>query len=219
MPPKLPTHPRSWGDTSPLLSPVQSLHHIHNPTDTTFLIKHREEKLPHDASVFVGSLPTNVDQMDLTRMLMDHLSEHMQIKNVKVVRDSKGGVCAFVQCENAASAAALIQTLHSSVPKPFLGRNLRYEPARAFRTLLVSYRTPTQIARYGNIGDSGDNSNAEIELELPDAMRIWKQRHSRFHSILYNSEAIEAHENVGVDNSSNVIFLRPLVFDAEVSIY
>ena len=37
--------------------------------------------------------------MDLTRMLMEHLSEHTQIKNIKVVRDSKGGVCAFVQCE------------------------------------------------------------------------------------------------------------------------
>ena len=106
----------------------------------------------------VLSLPSNIEQMDLTRMLMEHLSEHMQIKNVKVVRDSKGGVCAFVQCEvgetfifpstktymyalqNAAAATALIQTLHSSAPKPFLGRNLRYEPARAFRTLLVSYR-------------------------------------------------------------------------------
>jgi len=46
----------------------------------------------------LGSLPSNVDQGDLSRMLMDHLSEHTQIKNVKVVRDSKGGVCAFVQC-------------------------------------------------------------------------------------------------------------------------
>lgn len=32
-------------------------------------------------------------------MLMEHLSEHTQIKNIKVVRDNKGGVCAFVQCE------------------------------------------------------------------------------------------------------------------------
>ena len=106
----------------------------------------------------VFSLPSNIEQMDLTRMLMEHLSEHTQIKNIKVVRDSKGGVCAFVQCEvrekvfivriktyiyalqNATSATILIQTLHSSAPKPFLGRILRYEPARAFRTLLVSYR-------------------------------------------------------------------------------
>jgi hypothetical protein len=45
------------------------------------------------------SLPSNIEHMDLTRMLMEHLSEHTQIKNIKVVRDSKGGVCAFVQCE------------------------------------------------------------------------------------------------------------------------
>jgi hypothetical protein len=45
------------------------------------------------------SLPSNIEHMDLTRMLMEHLSDHTQIKNIKVVRDSKGGVCAFVQCE------------------------------------------------------------------------------------------------------------------------
>ncbi|KAF8807798.1 hypothetical protein BYT27DRAFT_7189890 [Phlegmacium glaucopus] len=201
----LPAHPRSWGPRC-------------ETTDTTSLIKQRGDKLPHDASVFVGSLPSNIEQMDLTRMLMEHLSEHTQIKNIKVVRDSKGGVCAFVQCENATSATALIQTLHSSAPKPFLGRILRYEPARAFRTLLVSYRTPTQMARHGNISDSSDKPiiNAEI-LELPNAMRIWKQRHSRFHSILYNSEAIEVQENGDVDDSlvaDNVVFLHPLAFDA-----
>lgn len=54
MPPMLPTHSRSWGDTSPLLFPVQSLHNMHNTTDTTFLVKQKEDKLPHDASVFVG---------------------------------------------------------------------------------------------------------------------------------------------------------------------
>ncbi len=83
-------------------------------TETTSTIKNHEDKPPHDASIFVGryvddvlcsacscildSLPSNIDQGDLTRMLMEHLSEHTQIKNVKVVRDSKGGVCAFVQC-------------------------------------------------------------------------------------------------------------------------
>lgn len=97
------------------------------------------------------------------------------------------------------------------------------------------------MARHGNISDSSDKSvlNAEIELELPGAMRIWKQRHSRsyrnlqtvgkltsltfrFHSILYNSEAIEAQENGDLDDSfvaDNAIFLRPLAFNAEVSIY
>lgn len=67
-------------------------------------------------------------------------------------------------------------------------------------------------------------------------MRIWKQRHSRsyrnlhtvieltslisrFHSVLYNSEAIEVQENADLDDSSNAVFLRPLAFDADVSIY
>ena len=53
----------------------------------------------HSRANQVLSLPSNIEQMDLTRMLMEHLSEHTQIKNIKVVRDSKGGVCAFVQCE------------------------------------------------------------------------------------------------------------------------
>ncbi|KAF7339286.1 RNA binding protein [Mycena sanguinolenta] len=87
------------------------------------------DKMPHDASVFVGSLPTNIEQSELTRLLSEHLSEHAEVKSIKLVKDSKGGVCAFVQCENAAAAASLIHTLHSNAPKHFLGRVLRYEPA------------------------------------------------------------------------------------------
>jgi hypothetical protein len=45
------------------------------------------------------SLPSNIEQPELARLLSEHLSEHAEVKNVKVVRDSKGGVCAFVQCE------------------------------------------------------------------------------------------------------------------------
>lgn len=33
-----------------------------------------------------------------------------------------------------------MNNLHVAAPQPFLGRYLRYEPARAFRTLLISYR-------------------------------------------------------------------------------
>jgi sulfopyruvate decarboxylase TPP-binding subunit len=89
---------------------------LNDPSDTSLSMKPHDDKLPHDASVFVGrsaatlalrhpgtdrlsSLPSNIDQGELTRLLLDHLSEHTQIKNIKVVRDSKGGVCAFVQCE------------------------------------------------------------------------------------------------------------------------
>lgn len=183
MPPDVRLSP-PWAASSsaPLLTPVDNIHtmQLTDSLDTSSTnSKQKEDKLPHDASVFVGrlvssshslviddvivvsfciSLPSNMDQGDLTRLLMEHLSEHAQVKNIKVVRDSKGGVCAFVQCEvwpflliffqisnvyalqNAQSATSLIQTLQSSVPKPFLGRILRYEPARAFRSLLVSYR-------------------------------------------------------------------------------
>ncbi|KAF9566097.1 hypothetical protein CPC08DRAFT_814999 [Agrocybe pediades] len=184
-------------------------------------IKDNQDKLPHDASVFVGSLPSNIDQGDLTRMLIEHLSEHTQIKNIKVVRDSKGGVCAFVQCEDADSASILIQTLQSSTPKPFLGRILRYEPARAFRSLLISYRKPTQFNRPPGINImnnvSSKSLNFESELDLPDTMRIWKHRNS---SILYNLEAVRAtenHEHGTTDQSvvENALFLHPLKFDEE----
>jgi hypothetical protein len=50
-----------------------------------------------------SSLPTNMDQAELSRLLSDHLREHTEVKYVKVIRDSKGGVCAFVQCEVAFS--------------------------------------------------------------------------------------------------------------------
>ncbi|KAG5654699.1 hypothetical protein H0H81_007455 [Sphagnurus paluster] len=154
MPPKPSLRMRTWGtrfDTLPTSPPVSppaaeaAIDELGDPdasemTSTTEPLKRKEEKMPHDASVFVGSLPANIDQQDLTRMLSEHLSEHTEVKNIKVVRDSKGGVCAFVQCEDAASAATLIHTLHSNPPKQFLGRTLRYEPARAFRTLLISYR-------------------------------------------------------------------------------
>ena len=85
-------------------------------SDLEIAYKRRENKTPHDASIFVGrystthfdeslnakttpSLPTNIDQTELARLLSEHLSEHTEVKNIKVVRDSKGGVCAFVQCE------------------------------------------------------------------------------------------------------------------------
>lgn len=102
------------------------------------------------------SLPSNVDHVEMMTMLSEHLSEHSEIQSIKVVRDSKGGACAFIQCqvrcslkswftdlllsEDTDSAAKLLDILRSSPPRHFMGRYLRYEPARAFRTLLISYR-------------------------------------------------------------------------------
>lgn len=87
----------------------------------------KQNRLPQDASVFVGrcvssfnpstrciispvsSLPGHVDQSSLARLLSEHLSSHTQVQNVKVVRDGKGGICAFIQCEvSMASTSQLI---------------------------------------------------------------------------------------------------------------
>lgn len=47
---------------------------------------------------YFNSLPPNLEQPELTRLLSDHLAEHKEITYIKLIRDSKGGVCAFIQC-------------------------------------------------------------------------------------------------------------------------
>ncbi|KAJ7103313.1 hypothetical protein B0H15DRAFT_206570 [Mycena belliarum] len=171
------------------------------------------DKMPHDASVFVGSLPTNIEQSELSRLLSEHLSEHAEVRSIKLVKDSKGGVCAFVQCEDAVAASSLIHTLHSNAPKHFLGRVLRYEPARAFRTLLISYRTPMQFIS----SDRGKGGGENVQLDPPLAMRLWRPRNSKYLSLLYNTEAVDAEnhantvrEGLGSDPG---LFLQPVNFD------
>ncbi|KAF8221675.1 hypothetical protein L208DRAFT_659669 [Tricholoma matsutake] len=226
---------RSWGtrfDTLPTSPPVSpplcdpavgpQSSALDDPSDPK-LTEKKEDKMPHDASVFVGSLPSAIDQQELSRLLSEHLSEHTEVKNIKVVRDSKGGVCAFVQCEHAASAAKLIHTLHSNPPKPFLGRTLRYEPARAFRTLLISYRTPVQYIPFNretrSTGNDLPKAGQTVELDLPNAMRVWKPRNSKFVSLLYNAEAVDAENhsrtNQALASENASLFLQPVTYDAE----
>lgn len=233
MPPKQPNQTRAWGtryDTLPMSPPVspetqkaknrmvaQDDDCEPSPDGRS---KRKDDRLPHDASIFVGSLPSNVDQAELTRLLTGHLSEHAEIRSIKVIRDSKGGVCAFVQCEDSTSASAFLQSLQSSPPKPFLGRYLRYEPARAFRTLLISYRTPSQAAASNEV--TGLPSGEIVKLELPQAIRMWKPKNSKYHRIVYNAEAIEAERYArSLDKTSAVyeeglaLYFNPLNFDEE----
>ncbi|KAI0936866.1 hypothetical protein AcV5_004897 [Taiwanofungus camphoratus] len=254
MPPKYASKERSWGtrydslDSSPpssppLQYPPTSTSIPHSPvtsvvmssdekdkTDEGKTLTHtnavvKSEKMPHDASVFVGSLPTNVDHAELTYLLHEHLSEHAEVKNVKVVRDSRGGICAFVQCEDAAAAARLIRTLQSLPPRPFLGRVLRYEPARAFRTLLISYRLPGRILPSTGSNEYLDiNQNQNIDSEPPNAMRIYRPQNAKYPTILYNSEARDFDiTSVRLDDESDSqdafsgagLLFHPLKFDAE----
>ncbi|KAF7311102.1 RNA binding protein [Mycena chlorophos] len=217
MPPK--TNARAWGtrfDTlpsSPPPTPPPAVKPIAvAATDDAPAFKKVDKAVtPHDASVFVGSLPGNIEQGELTRLLGDHLSAHNTIvKSIKIVRDSKGGVCAFVQCESAAAASALISSLHSAAPKPFFGRILRFERARAFRTLLISYRPPVQTIPSPN----GKGPGETIELDLPHAMRMWRPRNSKYLSILYNNEAIEAEKSASREHGCDpVLFMQPVVMD------
>ncbi|KAK2461581.1 hypothetical protein APHAL10511_006044 [Amanita phalloides] len=179
-------------------------------------VSSNEEKTPHDASIFVGSLPCNIDQADLGRLLSDHLAEHQEFRSIKVVRDSKGGICAFIQCEDASSASSLICTLRSAPPRPFMGRILRYEPARAFRTLLISYRTPVQTLD----SDGTGVRKQTVMLDLPYAMRLWKAKDSKYVNIVYNAEAVDIEKRSGAasisDQGSDAhFFMHPVVFNAE----
>jgi hypothetical protein len=44
------------------------------------------------------SLPTTVDHAELSARLKEHLSAYVEVNFVRIIRDSRGGVCAFVQC-------------------------------------------------------------------------------------------------------------------------
>ncbi|TDL28259.1 hypothetical protein BD410DRAFT_353854 [Rickenella mellea] len=188
---------RAWADDEVPMSLGQA---ENSARDDPWASQRKERpKMPHEASVFVGSLPANMDETELSRLLAQHLSQHADVKNVKVIHDARGGVCAFVQCEDASQAARIISEARSS-PQLFLGRYLRYEPARAFRSLLISYRTPTQfLPNPGQHASEDDNNNVFVnddgvtgrlcELEPADAMRIWRPRNARYPVILYKSEA------------------------------
>ena len=46
----------------------------------------------------VLSLPTTVDHAELSARLKEHLSAYVEVNFVRIIRDNRGGVCAFVQC-------------------------------------------------------------------------------------------------------------------------
>ncbi|KDQ63315.1 hypothetical protein JAAARDRAFT_374278 [Jaapia argillacea MUCL 33604] len=230
------TKPRSWGTrfdslgpSPPASPPTQEVAGDHQASTppvlqgqpTTPETKRGDERMPHDASIFVGSLPVNVDQHELRSMLSNHLSKHGDIKNVKVVRDGKGSVCAFVQCETASAAANLIHTLQSVPQEPFFGRYLRYERARAFRTLLISYRVPSQVpATLSPHGEAEARSTPDEStlppIHLPGAMRLWKPLGAKFFNIQYDDDARHCGKHSSSDDpfgGSGVLF-SPLSYEA-----
>jgi len=113
------TSPRRWGtrfDSLVPASPNIPQTELSSPSTATPQLArpvpsgHRDlPKLPHNASVFVGSLPSAMDHRELIRALDDHLSPYTEIHNIKVVRDlHHGGVCAFVQCKVCVSDSQFV---------------------------------------------------------------------------------------------------------------
>lgn len=104
-------NPRRWGTRFDSLAPsappsessastqTQPSLSAPDPSVNSHNLEQDEEQTSQDASIFVGSLPSRVDQFELKRVLTDHISKFAVVKNIKTVRDSRGGVCAFVQCE------------------------------------------------------------------------------------------------------------------------
>ncbi|EKM61369.1 uncharacterized protein PHACADRAFT_24571 [Phanerochaete carnosa HHB-10118-sp] len=245
MPPKHVTRDRAWGtryDTlilsSPPLSPStqrkdpttasstpnspssQHAHDIAHSVPTATPVK--SENTSQDTSIFIGSLPTTTDYLEINRLLAEHLSEHAEIRSVKVVRDSKGGTCAFAQCENATTAGRLLEKLLGTAhQRPFMGRYLRFEHARAFRTLLVSYRIP-------QLTDSSFDGDHLSQDAVPHhAMRIYKPPNGKYYAVIYDAEAVDFESKpssqVFADETSNPndplsdagLLLSPLRFDGE----
>lgn len=117
-----------------------------------------------------ASLPPDIDETELSQQLRDRLAQFARILSIKIIHDAKGGVCAFLQCEVSSAhrlvffmyhgcmrnlltffhlkdavQASRIVTRTQQVPQIFMGRQLRFELARAFRSLWISYRKPMQF--------------------------------------------------------------------------
>ncbi|KDQ19725.1 hypothetical protein BOTBODRAFT_142458 [Botryobasidium botryosum FD-172 SS1] len=97
------------------------------------------QRMPHNASIFVASLPSHVPDPQLHSLINAHFGNHGVVRHIKLLHDNKssdGAMCAFVQMETADQAQEVIRMCHNS---HLSGRAIRCELAKAFRTLLVSF--------------------------------------------------------------------------------
>ncbi|KAI0669759.1 hypothetical protein C8Q78DRAFT_143104 [Trametes maxima] len=243
MPPKLSVKERAWGtryDTleslppspprsAPALSPnsidavpLKSENALASPVPDVLTTP---DAASHDTSIFVGSLPANMEHTELTSRLTEHLSTHSQVQAIKVVRDSRGGVCAFIQCESPSAASELLHELRVNPPRPFCGRFLRFEAAKAFRTLLVSYRVPKELILAQQRQDGLDSPDRFTgNPKLAHALRIFRPRGTKHLCLSYNSEALSLSRDASVGCAPDVIgdhfddlgvLINPLKYDEE----
>jgi hypothetical protein len=125
--------------SSPVASDTQNISVPATPAKPT-------DASSNDSSIFVGrylagfsrrvrayltnaaSLPPHIDHIDLGRRLSDHLAPFVAVKQVKVIRDNRGGVCAFVRCKVCflASSTRFSSLLLTPLPSPAPGPHICY---------------------------------------------------------------------------------------------
>ncbi|KAI0651992.1 hypothetical protein C8Q79DRAFT_71332 [Trametes meyenii] len=242
MPSKLSARERAWGtrydtlESLPPSPPHSASAFRSNPTRKIFPKPDDAPASPQaasaiqdtnlrDSSIFVGSLSANMEHTELTTRLSEHLSSHSRVQAVKVVRDSRGGVCAFIQCESPAAASELLHELQVHPPRPFCGRFLRFEVAKAFRTLLVSYRIPKQFMLTKPRRDESDSRGESVEnLGLPHALRIFRPHGTKHWCLAYDSEALDLSRDVSIGRAPDAtgdvyddlgVLINPLQYDED----
>ncbi|KAI0347733.1 hypothetical protein BDW22DRAFT_15242 [Trametopsis cervina] len=254
MPPKHPVKERAWGSRYDTLksapsSPTSKSHPTETPATphgpmaagnkagdapvpelgSSTPPSTKSERPTNDNSIFVGSLPTHFEPQELGCMLSQHFSEYPQVKDIKAIRDlNKGSMCAFLTCEDATAAAQLLTTLKEAPPHPFQGRLLRFEFARASRTLVITYRSPAQLVHSTSGPDialSANITNVNFASGLPTAMRIYRPHDSKHPTtVLYDSEAINSEAQIAAKSDSTVVddtltgagvLINPLKYDSE----
>ncbi|PCH34009.1 hypothetical protein WOLCODRAFT_160525 [Wolfiporia cocos MD-104 SS10] len=207
MPPKPVLKGRAWGTrydtltpTTPTSPPLQDPMPTSNPSSSTTsvvasasstasvntagdsvanpVIAGQADKLPHDASIFVGSLPTHVDQSELTRLLSEHLSPYTEVKTVKVVRDNKGGIFLNIlyndeaRNHNTTIDQSSISSIQEIGPDALAGAGVLIElsafNAETMQTFASAFGTVERFAEY-----SPDNDELNVTGETPggDASR------------------------------------------------
>ncbi|KIM33869.1 hypothetical protein M408DRAFT_86580 [Serendipita vermifera MAFF 305830] len=131
--------PASIKSTPTLPSTVSGAHTPNLTADHTYNehIGPPRVSYPPNSSIFVASLPFNILPHEMHEKLTKLIVQFIEPLEVKIIKDKLGNQAAFVQAKTSDDANFLLNS------RLFLeGKFLRLEPARAHRTLLLSFKGP-----------------------------------------------------------------------------
>ncbi|KAG8928367.1 hypothetical protein FRC02_007011 [Tulasnella sp. 418] len=130
----------------------------------------RVTRRANDAAIFVANLPHQLPDPELEALLFSHFDAVAKVRKVKVLHDPKViAPYAFVHFEDTRQSEIAIAQRNNTQ----LGdRTIRCEPAKAYRTLLLSF------------SQSGIEGSNRLEW-----VRLRRDRGSRFVHVTFNEEA------------------------------